>query len=306
RGSLQNKNVWQFINNEEDYLYCCMIDAWRRGQACDAVDMARHLMDIDYIDYSDDPARHGATCPHAEQHTNGEVYTSHQWCQGLLYFYLATGDEEALRISKRIGDCLHWWITGPRRRALRCSGRETAWPLLSLSALYEVTGERRYRQAALRVVDDLIAIEKKHGRVVWEYPPGSGIHSGYMLPMTFNGIWDVWAATGEKRVLQLWKSITKPVIDVLERPEDWGYVIFRNWQIKVADLTVLVRWYELTGDQKYIALGKNGLRLILASAPQLDSQFQGFFAMWYRHLILYLKYADEFGMIDDNHCTLVW
>ena len=306
RGYMEKRNIWQFINNEEDYLYCTMIDAWRRGGAVGSTAMARHVMDIDYIDFSDDPSRHGATCPHAEEHVNGEVYTSHQWCQGLLYYYLATGDEEALRISKRIGDCLVWWITGPMSYALRFSGRETAWPLLSLSALYEVTHEAKYRDAALKVVDDMLAIQQEHGRVVWEYPAGSGIYSGYMLTMAFNGIWDVWAATGEERVLQLWKDITKPVIDMLENPGSWGYVVFRNWQIKVADLTVLVRWYELTGDEKYIRLGKNGLRLIMSGAPQLDSQFQGFFAMWYRHLILFLKYADEFGMIDDDHCTLVW
>lgn len=306
RGNLQQRNVWQFINNEEDYLWCCMMDAWRRGAAFDDLPGARHLMDIDCIDYSADPRRNGATCPHAEQHTNGEVYTSHQWCQGLLYFYLATGDEEALRISKRIGDCLVWWITGPMSYALRFSGRETAWPLLSLAALYEVTHEERYREAALRVIDDLIGIYKEHGQLVWEYPAGSGIFSEYMLSMAFNGIWDVWAATGEERVLQLWKDITRPAIERLERPDDWGYVIFRNWQIKVADLTVLVRWYELTGDPKYIHLGRNGLRLVLAACPQLDSQFKGIFAMWYRHVILYLKYADEFGLIDDNHCTLVW
>ena len=282
-----------------------MIDAWRRGAAVGSVPMARHLMDIDFIDYSTDPRRNGATCPHSEAHVNGEVYTSHQWCQGLLYFYLATGDEEALRISKRVGDCLCWWIR-ESAHSLRGSGRETAWPLLSLSALYEVTHEKRYRDAALVVVDDLIAIQKEHGQVCWESPLGSGILSDNMLTMSFNGIWDVWAATGEQRVLQLWKDITKPVIDQLENPGNWGYVIFRNWQIKVADLTVLSRWYELTGDRRYLALGKNGLRLILAAAPQLDNQYQGFFAMWYRHIILFLKDADEAGMIDDNHVTLVW
>lgn len=306
RGNFPQQNIWQFINNEEDYLYCTMIDAWRRGAAVGSVAMARHVMDIDYIDHSSDPGRNGATCPHSENHVHGEVYTSHQWCQGLLYFYLATGDEEALRISKRIGDCLCWWITGPRKYAMRGSGRETAWPLLSLSALYEVTREPRYRDAALAVIDDLLAIQKEHGKVCWESPLGSGIYSGYMLTMSFNGVWDTWAATGEKRVLQLWKDITRPVIDQLENPDHWGYVIFRNWPIKVADLTVLVRWYELTGERKYIDLGRNGLRLILSGAPQLDDQFLSWFAMWYRHIILYLKYADEFGMIDDSSCTLVW
>jgi hypothetical protein len=302
----QQYDIWQAINNEEDYLWCCMIDAWRLGEAHGGLAMARHLMDIDYIDYSDDPGRDGADCPHSDEHTNGEVYPSHQWCQGLLYFYLSTGDEEALRIAKRIGDNLHWWVTGPNAYAMRASGRETAWPLLSLAALYEVTHEARYKKAALQVVDDMIAIQKEHGTLCWEYPLGSGVYSDYMLTMVFNGLWDVWAATGEKRVLKLWKSVTEPVIARLEDPDSWGYVIFRNWPLKVADLTVLVRWYEVTGDERYIRLGKNGLRLILAAAPQLDSQFLNHFAMWYRHAIHFLKNADELGMIDDDHVTLVW
>lgn len=306
RGRCMQHGIIQYINNEEDYLYCCMIDAWRLGQPYGGLAMARHLMDIDYIDFSPDPARDGGVCPHAENHTDGEVYPSHQWCQGLLYFFLATGDREALRIAQRIGDCLCWWITGPRGYALRFSGRETAWPLLSLSALYEVTGKKRYREAALKVVDDLIDIREQRGRVEWEYPAGSGIYSDYMIAMTFNGIWDVWAATGEKRVLELWKEITEPVIARLADPDSWGYIHFRNWPIKCADLTVLARWYELTGETKYIELGKNGLRLIIAGCPDRDSQFQGFFAMWYRHIILFLKLADEHNMINDDHCTLVW
>ncbi|OGV67479.1 MAG: hypothetical protein A2498_02295 [Lentisphaerae bacterium RIFOXYC12_FULL_60_16] len=296
----------QFINNEEDYLYCCMIDAWRLGKPYGGLAMARHVMDIDYIDFSEDPGRDGATCPHSVDHTGGEVYTSHQWCQGLLYFYLATGDEEVLRIARRVGDCLCWWIYGPRAYALRFSGRETAWPLLSLAALYDVTHEDKYRDAGLKIVDDLIAIREERGRLEWEYPGGSGIYSGYMIAMTFNGIWDVYAATGEKRVLDLWKSITGPVVEQLVDPAGMGYVHFRNWPLKWADLTVLVRWYQLTGDRRYVDLGRNGLRLILAGCPQPLHRTQGLAAMGYRHFILFLKLADEFGLINDDHCTLVW
>jgi hypothetical protein len=68
----------------------------------------------------------------------------------------------------------------------------------------------------------------------------------------------------------------------------------------------LARWYELTGDRKYVDLGRNGLRLILAGCPQPLNRTQGFIAMGYRHFILFLKLADEFGMIDDDHVTLVW
>ena len=97
-----------------------------------------------------------------------------------------------------------------------------------------------------------------------------------------------------------------PDYEADEDPENWGYVIFRNWGCKVGDLTVLVRWYELTGDERYVRLGRNGLRLILAGCPQRDSAFHNEFAMWYHHTILFLKLADEFGMIDDDHCVLVW
>lgn len=306
RGRCPEFGIHQFINNEEDYLYCCMIDAWRTGRPFGGLAMARHLMDIDYIDYSKDPSRDGATCPHSTNHTDGEVYPSHQWCQGLLYFYLATGDEEALRISKRIGDNLCWWVYGPRRESLTYSGRETAWPLLSLSALYQVTGEKKYRDAGMKIVSDLHARYRKHGKLAWEYPPGSGIWSGYMAAMSFNGIWDMWAATGDKRVLEFWKKITHSVLEDLSNPNNWGYIHFRNWPIKWADLTTLARWYHLTGDKKYVELGKNGLRLILAGCPQPLNQTQGFIAMGYRHFIQFLKLADQFGMIEDDKCVFVW
>lgn len=306
RGHMPTLGRTQYGNNEEDYLYCAMLDAWRTGRPYDGRDCARHLMDIDFIDFSTDPGRNGAVCPHSANHTDGEVYPSHQWCQGLLYYYLGTGDEEALRIARRIGDALIWWTTGPRSVALRASGRESAWPLLSLSALYEVTGDTRYRDTALRVIDELIAIQKEYGRVVWEYPLGSGIVSDYMLAMTFNGIWDVWAATGEARVLQLWKDITGPVVAALHSPGSKGYVHFRNAHLIWADLTVLARWYHLTGDRSFIDLGRNGLRLVLAGCPEPLIQSDSNFAMGYRHFILYLKLADEFGLIDDDHVTLVW
>jgi hypothetical protein len=308
RGRCPELGIVQYINNEEDYLYCLMIDAWRTGKPVTeaARRTARHLMDIDFIDHSSDPARDGATCPHSTGHTNGEVYPSHQWCQGLLYYYLATGDEEALRVSKRIGDNLVWWVGGPRRDALHYSGRESAWPLLGLAALYEVTHEEKYRDAGMAIIDELRQSENQHGHLAWEYPPGSGIYSPYMSLMVFNGIWDMWRATGDQSVLELWKRASGPVVERLGDPDNWGYLHFRNWPIKWADLTTLMRWYHLTGDKRYVELGRNGLRLVLAGCPQPLNQTQGFIAMGYRHFIFFLKLADEFGMIDDDRVTLVW
>jgi len=296
----------QYMNNEEDYIYCAMIDAWRTGRPYDARDNTRHLMDIDFIEHSTDPGRNGAVCPHAANHTDGEVYISHQWCQGLLYYYLGTGDEEALRIAKRIGDCLTWWITGPRSFCLRGSGRESAWPLLSFAALYEVTGEEKYRDAGMIIINGMLDVVEEFGEMMWEYPLGTGVFSSYMLAMTFNGVWDMYTATGDEKVLGLWKTLSKPVVDALSDPGSKGYVHFRNAHLIWPDLTVLVRWYELTGDKKYIDLGKNGLRLVLAACPEPLIQSDSIYAMGYRHFILFLKLADEYGMIDDDKVTLIW
>jgi len=124
--------------------------------------------------------------------------------------------------------------------------------------------------------------------------------------MTFNGIWDMYAATGAERVLDLWKSVSKTHVDSLNDPGNWGYIHFRNWHLKWADLTTLARWYHLTGDRKYIDLGKNGLRLTLAGCTQPVMQESSNMGMGYRHFIFFLKLADEHGMINDDICTLVW
>src|SRR5262249_47668049 len=155
------------------------------------------------------------------------------------------------------------------------------------------THEKKYRDAGMRIVNDMLRTYRKHGRLVWEYPPGSGVFSDYMAAMSFNGVWDMWAATSDKRVLALWKNITRPVVESLSDPNQWGYIHFRNWHIKWPDLTTLARWYYLTSDKKYIELGKNGLRLVLNGCPQPQNQTQGFIAMGYRHFIFFLKLADE-------------
>jgi len=296
----------QFGNNEEDYIYAQMLDAWRKGQPYAAAPQARHLMDIDYIDFSTEPQRDGGDCPHGEGHTDGEVYPSHQWCEGLMHFYLATGDPEALRISKRIGDNLCYWINGPYRPAMFFTSREAGWPLQSLACLYDYTREKKYIDAALSVINELCSRFEEHGPAMYEYPAGSGHFIAYNNPWLYDGLWEVYRVTGDQKTLGLWKALTKPVLDSLEDPDSSGYIHFRNQGINWPDLTVLDHWYELTGDERYVRLGKNGLKLFMTGSPDKSSMYQAFIAMGYRHFIFFLKLADEFGMIDDEKVTFVW
>jgi len=307
RGRMMEWGVHQFSNNEEDYIHALMIDAWRKGRGYDGVPAVRHLMDIDYIDFSTEPQRDGGDCPHAAGHTDGEVYPSHQWCEGLLLYYLGTGDPEALRISKRIGDNLLYWINGPYNRAMYFTSREAGWPLLSLACLYNYTREEKYIEGAMNVVNELCDRFEKRGQAMFEYPAGSGRYTPYNNPWLYDGVWEVYRVTNDEKVLKFWKNLTKDYVHVLGNPDCRGYVHFRNQGINWADLTVLDHWYELTGDEKYVKVyGENGVRLTLASSPDKDNMFQFFIAMGYRHFIFFLKLADEFGMLDDNLVTFVW
>jgi len=304
RGRMLEWGIHQCGNNEEDYIHAIMLDSWRKGKPYGALANVRHLMDIDYIDFSTEPQRDGAACPHSVNHTDGEVYPSHQWCEGLLLFYLATGDTEALRISKRIGDNLCYWINGPYSNAVFFTDREAGWPLISLANLYDYTREQKYLDAAMEIVNELCSRYEKRGLKMFEYPAGSGRFISYNVAWLFDGVWQVYRATNDGKVLEFWKNITRPAINSLERPDGHGYISFRPFPF--ADLTVLDHYYELTGDEHYVKLGENGLRLTLTSSPDKDNMFQLFGANSYRHYIFFLKLADEFGMIDDKMVTFIW
>ena len=152
--------------------------------------MGAALMDIDYIDYSDDPAGTGPPARTPRAH-NGESIQP-PVVPGPAVLLLVTGDEEALRISKRIGDCLCWWITGPMSYALRFTGARRRGRCSRSPRSYEVTHEEKYRDAALKVVDGPARHPARVRAACVGESAGSGIYSGYMLTMTFNGIWDVW------------------------------------------------------------------------------------------------------------------
>lgn len=66
---------------------------------------ANHQIDIDVCHYSTNPLLMGGQWVHTQGHSiNGEMVCSHQWVEGILDCYHATGDERYYETAIGIGE----------------------------------------------------------------------------------------------------------------------------------------------------------------------------------------------------------
>lgn len=118
---------------------------------------ARHFMDVDIIHYQHEhPEWVGMSHPGKPLHFSFEpkgVDLGSAWTEGLLTFYYLTGDERSLEAARGIADYLVARAHGP----LPSSPRRLGWPQVALVAMYEATGELKYRSAAETYASKAIA-----------------------------------------------------------------------------------------------------------------------------------------------------
>ncbi len=112
---------------------------------------ARHFMDVDRI-YFDrkHPDWAGMNHPKNPLHFSfefGGVDLGHTWTEGLLSYFYLTGDARGLEAARGIADYLLLRIRSP---FLRGNPRQWGWPQIALLALYDATGDEKYRSAALQ------------------------------------------------------------------------------------------------------------------------------------------------------------
>lgn len=142
-------------NLEYDFPACAAKEFARTGHPelwLKARASAEHMMYTDFVVVSDDPWKEGGVPAHCPRHTTGSAYPSHMWAEGLVLYYLLSGDRRALAVATRLGDFFLKYIH-ERFQVVEGTGREMGWALVALAAVYDVTREDRFLSGMRRVAD---------------------------------------------------------------------------------------------------------------------------------------------------------
>ena len=131
---------------------------------------ARHFMDVDRIHkLPQHPAWNGMNHPKNPKHFTfrlGGVDLGHTWTEGLLAYYLLTGEDRSLAAAKGIGGYLLRRIDGGVQRA---NPRQWGWPQIALIALYDITADKRYLRGARRYAKRGMEAHPSTSKLHWKH-----------------------------------------------------------------------------------------------------------------------------------------
>ena len=207
--------VW--TNNEYDVIYCLMLESLRTKNTAlleKAKSAARHQIEVDFVHYSDYWQHNRSTPAHTYDHvTTTASIPSHQWTQGLYYYYVVTGDDDVPDVIKAICDYNLMHINRPELADALQFDRELGWTVLALVFGYETTGESKYIVAAKKIIKRLTELaDQKNGAEYEKRHPTSrrltiaGIGGGFNVNTIPLAVKSYHQATGEQWAYDLLKE----------------------------------------------------------------------------------------------------
>ncbi len=128
----------------------------------------------------------------------------HSWVEGLLDYWLLTGDVRAEETARQMGE---WYIWTVENNHYGAGGQERGpgWTLVALSSLYRLTGDERFRDAGDTILD---WIERTQDPVrgvisvpISEQPSYEG-GTAFMHGIVGRGLGRFYEATGEERAMR--------------------------------------------------------------------------------------------------------
>lgn len=223
-GDWYGESGWSWGNNEYDPAYVGYTEFLRGGDpswARWAEDSARHLADVDTINFSRDPAQIGGQAMHIGGHLGGylppffrskmrgtSAGPAHMWVEGPLLHYLMTGDEfvyDSIRKTKQ------WLIQNERLNHYEyTSARDSGWHLIHLTMLAAALDDPDCLNAARIIVERVLERGSPGGgweRVLGEPHCGCGFprcqgEAGFMVCILISGLMRYHRLTGEARVAE--------------------------------------------------------------------------------------------------------
>lgn len=223
----------------------------------------------------------------------------HKYCLiGLLSYYGISGDQEALTACKRIGDLLA--STFPQKRSILIAGTHAGMAPTSvlepIVLLYRATGEKRYLDFALYIVDS------------WDEPKGPKILSAmleektvlavgnrkaYEMLSNYVGLCELYRATGKAEFLRAaqyaWEDVNSKRL-YITGGSSAGEHFHPNGHLPngadahIQEMCVTTTWIQLswqllrlTGEEKYAAALEQALFNQTLGAQKPDGSGFGYY-----------------------------
>jgi len=291
-GDWYGESAWSWGNNEYDPAYVGYSEFLRGGEpgwALWAADAARHLADVDTINFSRQPAEIGGQAMHIPGHLGGylppyfrskmkgtSLGPAHMWVEGQLLHYLLSGDQAVYDSLLKTKD---WLIQRERLDYYDYkSARDSGWHLIHLSMLALVLDDPDCLNAASIIVERVLERRTPGGgwdRMLGEphcgcgYPRCSG-EAGFMICVLISGLKRYHHLTGDQAVAEAIIGGARWLINETFDHES-GYFRYTScpnrslggtFQCTQWALEALAAAWELSGDPEIGAYLKRGLPVI--------------------------------------------
>ncbi len=209
-GDWYGESGWSWGNNEYDPAYVGYTEFLRGGDPAWgrwAADSARHLADVDTINFSGDASQIGGQAMHIAGHLGGylppffrskmrgtSAGPAHMWVEGPLLHYLMTGDEF---VYDSICKTKEWLIQNQRLDHYEYkSARDSGWHLIHLTMLAAALDDPDCLNAARIIVERVLERQAPGGgweRVLGEPHCGCGFprcqgEAGFMVCILISGL----------------------------------------------------------------------------------------------------------------------
>ncbi|MCD8158736.1 MAG: glycoside hydrolase family 127 protein [Clostridiales bacterium] len=275
--------VW--VNNEYDFGHAAFVYYARTGtrRALDGMLVSvRHQMDVDIIHCSDDPFRLDGQVTHSADHVSGKVEISHEWVEGLLDYYHATADKEALDTAIRMGHNIMRNLEKPRyKQKGGVNARETGWALRSLCALYVETNDSKWLAPCDSIVEHFTAWKEEYGEWLAPYTDHTVIRVPFMISIAIISLMRYYSIREDKNIRDM---IISAAEDLRSNAYlDSGFFYYKELSSLKRNagnttlLEAMVIAYKLTGDKEYLKYGLKtfetaveGKGVVLSFAKKID------------------------------------
>ena len=211
---MQPIGFWDYgdngANNEEMFGHVYFQNYFRTGNwtcAENGISIARHILEVDFVDFSIDKLQNGGMVAHCLNHNDGAVYPSHMWFTELLFAYALTGDGEFKRATLRICENLLLWIN-EYFWIISGDHRESGQPMINLTWCYEFNRDQRYLKACEKIIKENLMVQaKKYGRMITPKPSSMPIKLvRYGDYASWEGIFWYWKITKDRKVKEFMLS----------------------------------------------------------------------------------------------------